>query len=67
MSDLRQLTYDYLILSFPVQMKIANKLGLSDNEDMVLLKNEQFKQIFSRAKSRNLLSDLAAEINKETK
>lgn len=61
--DVKKLTYNYLKLSFPKQMKIAKKLKVLEEEDAGLDKQELFKKIFERARVRNLLREMDNEIN----
>lgn len=60
--DIKKLTYDYLTLSYPKQMKIANELELLTEEDAGLEKSELFKRILARAKDKDLLSELSVKI-----
>jgi hypothetical protein len=56
--SIRQLTYRFLNLDFPVQMRIVVELDLLAAEDHGIERIELFQRVFRRAKEHGQLPDL---------
>ena len=64
MTSLRALSIRFFKLTFSKKLEIAGKLSLFEEDDTELPDHERFRQVLLRARRREMLNKLEAEIEK---